>query len=288
MIEYCLDITERKKMEEELQKRIAELQGQLSRGEIDRRQFLAAAALVGVSLSEVLAGCGPKPTVAAATEPPAAATEPPAAEPEPPPEGWGMEDYLYPEGNAFIETVEMKCVGCGICEMACSMKHFGVIDKELSRIRVRKYMLPLPKAVQMTCVHCPEEERECQKACPVDPPAIYYDEDTFHMVIDEETCLGEKCMQCQEACEAKAIHIYLSVSPMPFVCDLCDTENTGDRDPQCVNVCPYGALYFKSNSMRFGYLNHDIYRKHPDYKADLIAKRMYPLPKELTWKPKEV
>ena len=74
--------------------------------------------------------------------------------------GWGMENYPNPIGTAFIECEEMKCVGCGICQMACSMKHFGVINKELARIQVRKYLLPLPKAVQVTCVQCFDEERE--------------------------------------------------------------------------------------------------------------------------------
>ncbi len=200
-------------------------------------------------------------------------------------EGWGKENYPYPTGAAFIECDEMKCVGCGICQMACSMKHFGVINKELSRIQVRKYLLPLPKAVQVTCVQCPDKERECEKACPVSPPAIYFDKDLLHLVIDEERCLGKKCMQCRAACSAKAIRIYPSVSPKPFVCDLCDTENKGNRDPQCVNVCPYGALYYKIAAghprlVSLGNLIHDIMRIHADDKAELIAKRLYPLPKE--------
>ncbi|MFC1816754.1 4Fe-4S dicluster domain-containing protein [Thermodesulfobacteriota bacterium] len=194
--------------------------------------------------------------------------------------GWGKENYPYPIGHAFIECDEMKCVGCGICQMACSMKHFGVINKALARIQVRKYLLPLPKAVQMTCVQCRDEERECEKACPVDPPAIYFDKKLLHMVVDQERCLGVKCGKCRDACSAKAIRFYPSVSSEAFVCDLCDTENNGDRNPECVNVCPYGALYFKSVSVRFGYLIHDIMRKHPDEKADLIAKRLYPLKRE--------
>jgi len=195
--------------------------------------------------------------------------------------GWGHENYPYPKGVAFIECDEMKCVGCGICQMACSMKHFGVINKELARIQVRKYLLPLPKAVQVTCVLCPDEERECEKACPLDPPAVYYDNELRHMVIAEERCLGEKCLRCLEACSAEAIRIYPSVSPTPFVCDLCDTENNGNRDPQCVNVCPYGALYFVSSpEYRFGYSVQHITRKHADEKAELIAKRLYPLAKK--------
>jgi Fe-S-cluster-containing hydrogenase component 2 len=194
--------------------------------------------------------------------------------------GWGQENYPYPKGAAFIECDEMKCVGCGICQMACSMKHFGVINKDLSRIQVRKYLLPLPKAVQVTCVQCPDGERECEKACPVKSPAVYYDNDLLHMVIDEDTCLGEKCLKCREACPALAIGIYPSISSKPFICDLCDTEGNGKREPVCIDVCPYNALYFKRSFGRFGFVIHDITRIHADEKAEMIAKRLYPLTKD--------
>jgi len=193
---------------------------------------------------------------------------------------WGKQNYPYPQGAAYIECDEMKCVGCGICQMACSMHHFGVINKDLSRIQVRKYLLFLPKAVQTTCVQCQREERECEKACPVSPPAVYFDAKSLHMVIDNERCLGQDCLLCKKACSANAIRIYPSMSRTPFVCDLCDTVNNGNRRPQCVDVCPYGALYFKSSSLRFDYAIRDILRKHADEKAELIAKRLYPLKKE--------
>lgn len=198
---------------------------------------------------------------------------------EPSAKGWGKENYPFPEGAAYIECDELKCVGCGICQMACSMHHFGVINKELSRIQVRKYLLPLPKAVQVTCVQCPPQERECEKSCPLNPPAVYFDTSSLHMVIDQERCLGKKCLICQRACSAKAIRIYPSVSPKPFVCDLCDTDNKGKREPQCVNVCPYGALAFKA-VVRYGLPLSDILRLHADEKAELIARRLYPLTKE--------
>jgi Fe-S-cluster-containing hydrogenase component 2 len=193
---------------------------------------------------------------------------------------WGKENYPYPKGPAFIECDEMKCTGCGVCQMACSMKHFGVINKELSRIQVRKYLLPLPKAIQVTCVGCPDAERECEKACPVDPPAIYFNKDLLHMVVAEDRCLGYECLSCQNACSAKAIKSYPLVSPTPFVCDLCDTNNNGNREPQCVNVCPYGALYYLNSSEHFGYSVQDHRRKHADEKAELIARRLYPLTKQ--------
>ena len=196
------------------------------------------------------------------------------------PKGWGKENFPSPGGPAFIECDEMKCVGCGICQMACSMKHHGVINKELARIQVRKYLLPLPKAVQVTCVQCQENERECEKACPVSPPAIYYDKNLLHLVFAVDRCVGNSCLQCLEACPAKAIRSYPAVCATPFVCDLCDAENSGQREPQCVNVCPYGALnYLSSQEHRFDYTVQDIRRKHADEKAELIAKRLYPLDK---------
>ena len=201
------------------------------------------------------------------------------------PKSWGKEDYPYPFGAGFIECVEMECVGCGICQMACSMKHFGVINKELSRIQVRKYLLPLPKAVQFTCVQCQEEERECEKACPLSPPAIFFDKKTLHMVIDQDRCLGNECLQCQKACSADAIISYPAVSETPFVCDLCDVDNTGEINPECVNICPYGALRFLRSGERHGYSMQDKLRKHADEKAELISKRLYPLEREYMGNP---
>ncbi|MCJ7594055.1 MAG: 4Fe-4S dicluster domain-containing protein [Desulfobacterales bacterium] len=196
---------------------------------------------------------------------------------EPEEKGWGKEHYPCPVGPAFIECDEMRCVGCGICQMACSMKHFGVINKELSRIQVRKYLLPLPKAVQVTCLQCRDEERECEKACPVDPPAIHFDKKSLHMVVDADRCVGFKCGKCREACSAGAVRFYPSVTKNAFLCDLCDTENTGDTAPECVNVCPYTALYFREATERFGHKIQDTMRKHPDEKAEWIAARLYPL-----------
>lgn len=200
------------------------------------------------------------------------------------PKSWGKENYPYPSGTAFIECDEMKCVGCGICQMACSMQHHGVINKDLARIQVGKHLLPLSKAIQVTCSQCQDEERQCEKACPLKPPAIYYDKKLFHMVLDHERCLGPKCLLCGKACSAKAIRNHPSLSPKPFVCDLCDVSNSGNRDPQCVNVCPAGALYYKDLDDR-GIPLRDLTRRPADEKAELIAKRLYPLSKDSMWQP---
>lgn len=187
--------------------------------------------------------------------------------------GWGIEDIPYPKGVAYISPRWDLCVGCGNCEMACSMFHYGVINRELSRIRIYRYLLPLPKSVQNVCSQCPERERECQKACPVDPPAIYYDEKQFHMVVDEGRCLGSDCGQCREACPANVPRFYPPDNNFSMVCDLC--EKGGKRQPQCVELCPSSALEYISPE-----IPHHLERIHPDIKADSLAKRLYPLPKD--------
>ena len=188
-------------------------------------------------------------------------------------QGWGIENLPYPEGTAYISTRWDLCIGCGGCEVACAMFHFGTINRHLSRIRIFRYMLPLPKSVQAVCCQCPEKERECQKACPVDPPVIYYDEAMQHMAVDEEHCLGESCAMCRDACPAAIPGFYPEENDSSMVCDLC--EKDGQRRPQCVEICPTQALEFIEP--RFP---RHLERIHPDEKAACMAKRLYPLPQD--------
>ena len=286
-------MTEHEREERALRDTVTFLQGELRRGKLSRREFLARATAAGLSLAvaESLAGCAqPAPTAAPPTSAPvvAATSAPPTTVPpttvpptqppkptavpqQPATEGWGMEHYPYPKGQAFIEADEMKCQGCGICQMACSMFHFGVINKDLARIQVHHYLLPLPKSVQVTCCQCPDEERACTKACPLTPPAIDFDKKLLHMTVDAQRCLGEKCNQCGEACPAHAIRFYTPVTKEALVCDLC--EKDGVRKPSCVDVCPSNALYFKWETPV------DNWRRDGETKADLIARRLYPLTK---------
>ncbi len=264
----------------ESDKRVLDQVEELRQGKITRREFITRATLLGVSAAVAeavaLAACNaqPAPPPAEPTKAPAApaGAAPTGAAPAAQPaaaEGWGVEHYPYPKGVAFIETNEMACQGCGICMMACSMFHYDVINKDLARIHIDKVLLPIPKAIPNSCTQCIKEERECQKACPVDPPAIYYDDKLLHMVVNEKTCLGMKCDACEVACPAKVIARYPAVTPAPIVCDLC--EKDGVRKPSCVDVCPSNALYFKNETP------NDNWRQSVEQKASNIQKRLYPL-----------
>ena len=157
------------------------------------------------------------------------------------------------------------------------MQHFGVINKDFSRIYIRKFLLPLPKAIVVTCSQCQEEERLCQKACPLSPPAIFFDNASLHMIIDKERCTG--CLSCKDACGTEAIRYNPDIVDTPLVCDLCDTNNTGDRNPQCVQICPTSALYFHDQNER-GRPLRDSFRRSSDEKATMVARRLYPLTKD--------
>ena len=183
---------------------------------------------------------------------------------------WGVENVPDPEGVALIEARWDLCIGCGYCEMACAMFHYGVINRELSRIRIYRYLLPAPKSFQNVCSQCSDQERECEKACPIDPPVIHYDREKLHMAVDEERCLGFKCGECLNACPAKIPRFYPPDHNYALVCDLC--EKDGVRRPQCVEVCPTYALEF----MNPQFPQH-MQRIHPDEKAKCMAERMLPL-----------
>ncbi len=183
---------------------------------------------------------------------------------------WGIEDLPDPQGVAYISTRWDLCIGCGGCEIACSMFHFGTINRHLSRIRIFRYMLPLPKSVPAVCCQCSQEERECEKACPNDPPVIYYDEAVQHMVVDQERCLGESCAMCRDACPAAIPGFYPEEQDCAMVCDLCESD--GQRRPQCVEICPTQALEFIAPKFP-----RHLERIHPDEKAGGLAKRLYPL-----------
>ena len=196
--------------------------------------------------------------------------------------GWGIENIPFPEGTAYIQPRWDLCIGCGMCEIACSMYHYGVINRELSRIRIYRYLTPIPKSVQNVCAQCREEERECQKACPMSPPVIYYDEKKLHMTVDSERCLGSSCNECRQACPADIPRFYLPEHDYPLVCDLCKKD--GERKPQCVEVCPTYALEF----MKPSFPQH-LERIHPDEKAECLSRRLYPLPKDKIQKsPEEI
>ncbi len=131
----------------------------------------------------------------------------------------------------FIVVDYMKCVGCGTCEMVCSLSHEDICSPTLSRMRVVRqeregYNVPI------TCSEC--EKPACLNVCPVG--AISRDKDSGMVVVDAYHCIG--CRQCVRACPFGHMS-YNFEKKTAFKCDLCG------GDPQCVRFCWMKAIEYK-------------------------------------------
>ena len=136
----------------------------------------------------------------------------------------------------FLFVSSEQCVGCRVCELACSAHHERSFNPAKSRIHVvesGEKGLEVP----MVCRQCIKPP--CVKACPVE--AFYRDEETGAVLINDEVCIG--CRQCVDKCPFGGIAVDLNKERM-VKCDLCG------GDPQCVKYCPTEALqYVKTDRM---------------------------------------
>jgi len=122
-----------------------------------------------------------------------------------------------------------KCVGCGECELACSMAHHKNFDPMVARIRTVRIEPIVMLAV--ACRMC--EDPPCVLACPRD--ALSQDVDTGVIHVDTDKCDG--CGWCIEACDFGAI-VLNPESKVVEICDLCADYD----EPQCVKFCCKEAL----------------------------------------------
>jgi len=129
--------------------------------------------------------------------------------------------------NQFVNCDPEKCVGCVVCEYACSWEKEKVFNPVKSRIRAIR-LDPLSNAA-IACRAC--KDAPCVAACPED--ALAQSTVTGVVTVDEDKCNG--CGWCIEACDYGAITLHPNKQKV-IVCDLCNGE------PECVQFCPEGAL----------------------------------------------
>lgn len=154
----------------------------------------------------------------------------------------GVESAHAEEGAAEVfESMPMaighvvhdpdKCAGCRDCEIICSLNKFGVVNSELSSIRINTDVLGGYISDAEACKQCPGAE--CVAACPTG--ANHIDPQTGARVIDRDVCIG--CQSCMNACPADPPRIHFSEDRgFCFKCDLCG------GDPMCVKYCSCAAL----------------------------------------------
>ena len=136
-----------------------------------------------------------------------------------------MPPVKFPQ-RKFVTVDPYKCMGCGICELACSEEK-GEENPLQSRIRIVR-MKPLFNFA-LSCRSC--EDAKCVKACP--EKALSQAEGTGIILVNENKCKG--CDWCVQACDHGGITIHPETG-LAIACDLCGGE------PQCIEFCPEEAL----------------------------------------------
>lgn len=122
-----------------------------------------------------------------------------------------------------------KCVGCRVCEYACSMEKNKAFNPSKSRIRVVR-IYPYTNAA-VNCRMC--QDAPCVVACP--RKALHQNEETGVIEVNDSLCNG--CGWCINSCEFGAI--MLDPKPRVNICDLCKDRENG---PACIEWCPEEAL----------------------------------------------
>jgi anaerobic carbon-monoxide dehydrogenase iron sulfur subunit len=121
------------------------------------------------------------------------------------------------------------CVGCRMCEVACSSHHFGAVSPGWARIRVAK-LEEIGIDFAVACLSC--AEKPCLD-CPTGALSV-----GARAVILLDAGLCNACETCVSACPIGAVGF---CQGQPLICDLCD------GDPACVRVCPSQALSFRED-----------------------------------------
>jgi anaerobic carbon-monoxide dehydrogenase iron sulfur subunit len=131
----------------------------------------------------------------------------------------------------FFDPNEV-CVGCHLCEAACSRAHFGVFNPRRSLIRIVTIEPGMDRAA--FCHQC--RGVPCGKRCPTQ--AISYDTKVGLATIARDDCIG--CGVCVEDCPFGVITVDREAG-VAVKCDTCD------GNPACIPHCPTGVLKLKSS-----------------------------------------
>lgn len=136
----------------------------------------------------------------------------------------------------MLQIYPEKCVGCKLCELACSFKHFEEFNPSISFITNTDFREEPAFFTSITCFQC--EEPYCMEICPA--KALKRSEETGAVVVDKDRCVG--CKMCTLACPFGNI-VFLEREGVSGKCDLCN------GDPECAKICPTEAIQYREVSL---------------------------------------
>jgi anaerobic carbon-monoxide dehydrogenase iron sulfur subunit len=167
----------------------------------------------------------------------------------------------------FISVDPSKCIGCGICEYACTSEKGEANNWNPIRSRIRVVRMAPVFNFALTCRGC--NDARCVKACP--ERAISQSEVNSLLIIDEKKCKG--CDWCVQACPHGGIAINAE-SGKAIACNLCE------GDPKCIQACPEEALDIVESDEAADKHFNDALEKLPAQTEHLTA-----IVKKKDWKP---
>lgn len=124
------------------------------------------------------------------------------------------------------------CTGCRLCELACTIHKKGDFSPGWGLLETGRSP-DLTKCFALTCFQC--GNAPCKDVCP--RQAITVSTKTGALVVDRWGCNG--CGLCVTACPFGMIQMGQK-GPAVIKCDFCAGS------PDCVKVCPTGALRYVS------------------------------------------
>jgi anaerobic carbon-monoxide dehydrogenase iron sulfur subunit len=127
-----------------------------------------------------------------------------------------------------ILTDPAACIGCRLCELACSLAKDGMYRPALSRIRVTNSIRE-GVSIPLLCRQC----TQCGPLSVCPEEAISRPSGSSAILVDAEKCTG--CARCAPACPYGALGFHPETRQL-LVCDLCGGE------PACVPYCVTGAI----------------------------------------------
>jgi Fe-S-cluster-containing hydrogenase component 2 len=136
-----------------------------------------------------------------------------------------------------------NCMGCRLCQTACSQIKEQKIQPAIARVQIPQYFPGVEFPV--LCYQCGDEAK-CIDACPVQALSLDTSKKLNTIKIDTTKCLrtakGGDCTLCQDKCPGTAV-TYHPTTRAPLICDLCG------GDPACVKACYSQTLTLKGVKM---------------------------------------
>jgi carbon-monoxide dehydrogenase iron sulfur subunit len=136
-----------------------------------------------------------------------------------------------------------SCMGCRLCQTACSQIKEQKIQPAIARVQVPQYYPGVEFPV--LCYQCGDEAK-CIEACPVQALSLDTSKKLNTIKVDTTKCLrtakNGDCTLCQDKCPGTAVTFH-PTTRAPLICDLCG------GDPACVKACYSQTLTLKGVKM---------------------------------------